>query len=135
MQWVAIIAIFILLIISTLLLERFIKKKLYLPKKYKANKRFTKNQTFIEGIIVIIAVVGCILANISRYENGDYHPINPIPMYLWFSLYMLILFGFRGFLARRYAENSNEQYYYFTFAVWIPINLVLVIFATKFLIG
>lgn len=135
MQWAAIILICSLLIISTLMLERFIKKKFHLPKKFKANKRFTKNQTFIEVILVVIAVIGCILANISRYENGDYHPLNPIPIYLWFVLYMLVLFGFRGFLARRYAKESNEHYYYFTFAIWIPIVIILAFITTKFLIG
>lgn len=135
MQWAAIILICSVLIISTLMLERSIKKKFHLPKKYKANKRFTKNQTFIEVILVIIAVIGCILANISRYENGDYHPLNPIPMYLWFALYMLVLFGFRGFLARRYVKESKEHYLYFAYAIWIPIVIIIAFIITKNLIG
>ncbi|MFJ5770432.1 DUF4181 domain-containing protein [Psychrobacillus sp. NPDC093180] len=134
MQWVAIILIYILLIISSLMLERFIKKKFHLPKKYKANKSYTNNQTYLEVILVIIAVIGCVLASISRYENGDYHPLNPIPMYLWLSLYLLVLFGFRGLLARRYAKESNEHYYHFTFAVWMPILLVLAFLTTNHLL-
>ena len=87
----------------------------------------------MEVVLVIIAVVGCVLANISRYENGDYHPLNPIPMYLSFSLYLFVLFGFRGLLARRYAKESNEHYYHFTFAVWMPILLVITFHTTNLL--
>ncbi|MFJ8066427.1 DUF4181 domain-containing protein [Psychrobacillus sp. NPDC096426] len=126
MQWVAIILIYSLLIFSTIMLERFIKKKFQLPKKLKGNKR-----TFTEVLLVIIAVIGCVLANISRYENGNFHPINPIPMYLWLAIYMLVLYGFRGFIARRYAKESNEHYYQFTFAIWIPILLILAFHISK----
>lgn len=130
MQWVAIILIYSLLIFSTIMIERFIKKKFQLPKKLKANKR-----TFTEVILVIIALIGCILANISRYENGNFHPINPIPVYLWLALYMFVLYGFRGLLARRYAKESNEHYYHFTFAIWTPIFIIFAFHTTKILVG
>lgn len=133
MQWVAIIMIYSLIIIGTIMMERIIKKKFHLPKEFKANKKFTKVQTFMEVVLVIIAVIGCILANISIYKNGNYHPINPIPFYLWFSLYMFVLFGFRGLLARRYAKESNEHYYYFAFSIWIPILLIFAFHTTKLL--
>lgn len=87
----------------------------------------------MEIVLVLIAVIGIILANISVYENGNYQPINPIPMYLWLSIYMFVLYGFRGFMARRFAKESKEHYMHFTFAIWIPILIILAFHTTKIL--
>lgn len=128
--WIAILIV-CLLVISPYFVDRLVKRKFNLPKKMKFNNRFTKKQTLIEVLISIIFFIGAFMCSISVYDSGIYRPLNPIPFYLWLSLFMLVLFGFRGLIAKRYAKNPKECYYYFAFAVWNPIISIIANFTTK----
>ncbi|MFJ5625508.1 DUF4181 domain-containing protein [Peribacillus loiseleuriae] len=130
MFWIA-IAIYCLLIISPFILERLMKRKFNLPKNFKY-KRFNKSQTLIEILIAIIFIIGGFMASISVYEDGIYRSLNPIPVYLWLSLFMLVIFGFRGYMAKRFAKGSREYYIYFAFAVWNPIIIIIAYYTTEF---
>lgn len=130
MYWIA-ITIYCLLIISTFILDKFVKKKYNLPSNLKYNKRFNKNQTLIEALIAIIFIIGAIMSNISVNNSGIYRPLFPVPFYLWISLFMLGLFGFRGYMVRRFAKDSREYLIHFSFAVWTPIIIIIAYQATE----
>ena len=124
MNWIA-ITIFCLLIMSTFVLDKFVKKKFNLPSKLIYNKRFNKKQTLIEVLITIIFIIGGVMSSISVYNSGTYHPLFPVPFNLWLSLFMLVLFGFRGYMVKRFAKDSREYYIHFSFAVWTLIAIII----------
>ncbi|WP_445669063.1 DUF4181 domain-containing protein [Lysinibacillus sp. FSL W8-0992] len=130
MLWVA-ITIYILLIISSFILEKLVKRKFNLAKELKYNKRFSKNQTLIENLMLIIFFIGLFMSNITVLEKNIYRPFNPIPIYLWFSLYLFVLLGFRGYMAKRVDKDSREYYIHFVFAVWFPIIFIIAYHTTK----
>lgn len=130
MFWVA-FTIYILLIVSSLILEKLLKRKINLVKDFKFNKKYSKNQTLIENLMLIIFLIGAFLSSITVLEKNIYHPLNPIPIYLWFSLYLFVLLGFRGYMARRLDKNSREYYIHFIFSVWFPIIIIIAYHTTK----
>ncbi|MFJ5788873.1 DUF4181 domain-containing protein [Lysinibacillus sp. NPDC093197] len=133
MLWVA-ITIYILLIISSFILEKLVKRKFNLAKDIKYNKRFSKNQTLIENLMLIIFFIGLFMSNITVFEKNIYRPLNPIPTYLWLSLYLFVLFGFRGYVAKRVDTDSRVYYIHFVFSVWFPIIIIIAYRATKILL-
>lgn len=122
--WIA-ITIFCFLIMSIFTLDKFVKKKYNLPNKLKYNKSFNKNQTLIEVLIAIIFIIGAVMSSISVNNSGIYYPLFPVPFYLWISLFMLVSFGFKGYMVKRYAKDSREYYIHFSFAVWTPITIII----------
>lgn len=130
MFWVA-FTIYILLIVSSLILEKLLKRKINLVKDFKFNKKYSKNQTLIENLMLIIFLIGAFLSSITVLEKNIYRPLNPIPIYLWFSLYLFVLLGFRGYMARRLDKNSREYYIHFIFSVWFPIIIIIAYHTTK----
>jgi len=130
MIWVP-FTIYFLLIISSLILEKLLKRKFKLTKEVKYNKRFTKNQTLIENLMLIIFFIGAFLSSITVLDKNIYRPLNPIPIYLWFSLYVFVLLGFRGYMAKRLDKNSREYYIHFIFSLWFPIITIIAYHTTK----
>lgn len=130
MFWVA-FTIYILLIVSSLILEKLLKRKINLVKDFKFNKKYSKNQTLIENLMLIIFFIGAFLSSITVLEKNIYRPLNPIPIYLWFSLYLFVLLGFRGYMARRLDKNSREYYIHFVFSMWFPIIIIIAYHTTK----
>lgn len=128
MYWIA-IAIYCFLIIGTFILEKVIKKKFNLPKKIKYKNKFHKNQPLIEIVIGAIFIISVVMSSITVYDSGDDRPLNPIPVYLCFALFMLVLSGFKGYMAKRYAKESKEHYIHFAYAIWNPI-MILVAYGT-----
>ena len=130
MFWVA-ITIYILLIVSSIILEKLLKRKFKLEKDFKFSKRFTKNQNLIEIIMLIIFVIGVFMSSITVLENNIYRPLNPIPSYMSLSLYFFVLFGFRGCMAKRIDKESRVFYFHFAFSVWFPIVIIIAYHTTK----
>ncbi|MFJ5766821.1 DUF4181 domain-containing protein [Lysinibacillus sp. NPDC093210] len=130
MFWVA-ITIYFLLIICSLILEKLVRWKFNLAKELKYNKRFTKNQTLIENLMFIIFVIGLFMSNITVLEKNIYRTFNPIPIYLWSSLYLFVLLGFRGYMAKRVDKDSRVYYIHFVFSVWFPIIIIIAYHTTK----
>lgn len=128
--WVAIV-IYCLVLIGTFMLEKVIKKQFNLPKKIKFNKRFNKNQTVFEIIIAIIFIISAIMSSITVHDAGNYEPLNPIPVYLCLAIFMLVLNGFRGYMAKKFAKELKEHYIHFAYAVWNPIIIIVCYHATK----
>jgi len=130
MVWIAII-IYFLLIISSLILEKLLKRKFKLTKEFKYNKRFTKKQTLIEILMFIIFFIGLFMSNITVLEKNIYRPLNPIPTYLWFSLYSFVLLGFRGYIAKRVDNDSREYCIHFVFSLWFPLIIIIAYHTTR----
>lgn len=130
MYWIAIV-IYCLLLIGTFIFEKVIIKKFNLPKKIKYNNKFHKNQTLIEIIFVVIFIISAVMSSITVYDSSNYRPLNPIPFYLCIALYMLVLSGFKGFMAERFAKESKEHYIHFAYAVWNPIMIIVCYHTTK----
>ncbi|WP_205101720.1 DUF4181 domain-containing protein [Lysinibacillus composti] len=57
-------------------------------------------------------------------KKDIYRPLNPIPLYLWLSLYFFVLYGFRGYMAKRFDKDSRAYYIHFAYSVWLPIIII-----------
>ncbi|WP_158610555.1 DUF4181 domain-containing protein [Lysinibacillus composti] len=112
-------------------LEKLVKRKFNLPKEIKYNKKFTKNQSLIEILMSIIFVIGAFMSSISVLEKDIYRPLNPIPQYLWVSLYFFVLYGFRGYMAKRFDQDSKAYYIHFAYSVWLPIIMIIAYHTTE----
>ncbi|WP_213020386.1 DUF4181 domain-containing protein [Siminovitchia terrae] len=125
------LAIYCLLIISTLIIEKVIRNKLNLPKRTKYNIKFTKKQRFIEVLIVAIFIIGGFLASISVDDIGSGRTLNEIPIYLWLSFFILVFWSFRGYMAKKSMKDSKEYMIYFVFAAWFPIMVIIAYHSTN----
>lgn len=125
------IAIYFLLIISSVLLEKLLKRKFNIAREIKLNKKFTKNQNSIEILLLIIFLIGLFMTNITVLEKNIYRPLNPIPNYLMISLYFFVLFGFRGCMAKRFDQESSVYNIHFAFSVWFPIIIIIAYYTTE----
>ncbi|WP_391115777.1 DUF4181 domain-containing protein [Psychrobacillus sp. L3] len=132
-MWLAIV-ICGLLVSSVYVLTALVKKKFKLPKKIKQTK-FNKKGTFTTILISIIFTIGSIMANITIYENGNYRSLNPIPLYLWLSLFILVIYSYRGYLIKKSDDDSKGYYIYFAWAGWIPIVIITAYLTTEFLLN
>ena len=63
--------------------------------------------------------------------SANDRPLNPIPYYLWISLFMLLINGFRGYMAKRFAKDSRVYYIHFAYAVWTPIIIIIAYHTTE----
>lgn len=131
-MWLAIV-IYCLLMSSVFALPALVKKKFNLPKKMK-HVKFNKKGTFTIILIGIIFAIGGIMANITVFRDGIYRSLNPIPLYLWLSLFFLVIYSYRGYLIKKSADDSKEYYIYFALAGWIPIVLIATYFTTEYLL-
>ncbi|RST56952.1 DUF4181 domain-containing protein [Siminovitchia terrae] len=125
------LAIYCLLIISTLIIEKVIRNKLNLPKRTKYNIKFTKKQRFIEVLIVAIFIIGGFLASTSVDDMGSGRTLNEIPIYLWLSFFILVFWSFRGYMAKKSMKDSKEYMIYFVFAAWFPIMVIIAYHSTN----
>ncbi|WP_212950939.1 DUF4181 domain-containing protein [Siminovitchia terrae] len=125
------LAIYCLLIISTLIIEKVIRNKLNLPKRTKYNIKFTKKQRFIEVLIVAIFIIGGFLASTSVDDIGSGRTLNEIPIYLWLSFFILVFWSFRGYMAKKSMKDSKEYMIYFVFAAWFPIMVIIAYHSTN----
>ncbi len=130
MYWIA-IAIYCFFIAGTFILEKVIIRKFNLPKKIKYKNKFHKNQTQIEILIGVIFIISAVMSSITVNESGYYVPLNPIPVYLCFALFLLVFYGFKGYMAKRYAKDSKEHYIHFAYAIWNPIMIIVAYGTTK----
>ena len=131
MLWLAIV-IYSLLVSSVFVLPALVRKKFNLPKKMK--HKFNKKGNFTTMVFGIIFTIGGIMANITVFEDGIYRSLNPIPLYLWLSLFFLVIYSYRGYLLKKLDKDSKEYYIYFAWAGWTPIVLIATYFTTEFLL-
>ncbi|MFF2752991.1 DUF4181 domain-containing protein [Psychrobacillus sp. NPDC058041] len=131
-MWLAIV-IYCLLVSSVFVLPALVKKKFNLPKNMK-HVKFNKKEAFTIILIGVIFAIGSVMANITILKDDIYRTLNPIPLYLWLSLFFLVIYSYRGYLIKKSTDDSKEYYIYFTWAGWMPIVSITAHFTTKYLL-